>query len=59
MKLLCTDANMPQLVHALWLDEVPALLMERTGTGFRVEFLRPGPCPHVLALIAEGVVSRG
>jgi hypothetical protein len=50
---------MPALVHALWLDNVPAVLMERTGPGWRVEFMRPGGCPHVLALIERGTVRRG
>lgn len=58
MKLLCADADMPALVHAIWLDEIPAILMERTGSGFMVEFMRTGGCQHVLALIARGVVSK-
>lgn len=59
MKLLCADADMPALAHALWLDQVPAVLMQLTGTGWHVEFLRPSECPNVLALIERGVVKRG
>jgi hypothetical protein len=61
MKLLCPDADMPELVRALYLDAVPAVLMERTGPGWRVEFMRPASAttPHVLELIERGVVKRG
>lgn len=58
MKLVCDDKDMQVLVHALWLDEVPAVLMEITGTGWHIEFLRPSECVNVLALIAKGVVKR-
>ncbi len=60
MKLLCPDEHMPELCHALFLDNVPAVLMERTGPGWRVEALRPtAECPHVDYLIERGVVQRG
>jgi hypothetical protein len=60
MKLLCPDADMPELVRALYLDAVPAVLMERTGPGWRVEFMRPAATtPHVDDLIDREVVQRG
>jgi hypothetical protein len=59
MKLLCADEHMPLLVEALARDKVPAVLMERTGPGWHVEFLRPaGECGAVMALIDSGTVER-
>lgn len=57
-KLLVAEDDMPQLVEALWLDDVPAVLMERTGTGWRIEYLQPAKSPAVAALIAAGVVRQ-
>ena len=58
MKLLCRDADMPRLVAALAADKVPAVLMERTGTGWRVEFLAHATAPAVAELLRIGVVQR-
>jgi hypothetical protein len=60
MKLLCSEAHIGDLVHALYVDWVPAVLMERTGSGWRVEFLRPEAtaCPAVQRLIDAGTVVR-
>ena len=58
MKLLCSDANMPALVRALYLDHVPAVLMELTGTGWHLELLRPHECPELQKLLDSGTVER-
>lgn len=58
MKLLCRDADMPRLVAALAADVVPAVLMERTGNGWRVEYLQAGDGPAVAELLRIGVVQR-
>jgi len=49
---------MPRLVAALAADEVPAVLMERTGLGWRVEYLQPGEGAAVAELLRIGVVQR-
>lgn len=59
MKLRCPDESMPELVKALCDDNVPAVLMERTGSSWHVEFMRPHECPAVRALIDSGRVTRG
>jgi hypothetical protein len=59
LKLLCHDDHIAALVQALAQDNCPAVLMERTGIGWRVEFLRPAAdCNAVQALIDSGKVSR-
>jgi hypothetical protein len=59
MKLLCPDKDMPELVHALYLDNIPAVLMERTGPGWHVELLRPAVAtPHLDYLIERKVVEH-
>jgi hypothetical protein len=60
MKLRCPDKDMPALVRALYLDNISAVLMERTGPGWRVEFMRPASAttPHVDDLIDRGLVER-
>ncbi len=59
MKLLCPDEHMPELCHALYLDNIPAVLMERTGPGWHVEMLRPAKdTPHLDYLIERGVVEH-
>jgi hypothetical protein len=59
VKLLCTDANMPALVRAMFADKVPAWMAELTGKGWRLELLRPHDCPELQRLLDSGVVSRG
>lgn len=59
MKLQCDESRIAELVTALWADKVPAVLMERSGSGWHIEFLRPHECPAVLALIQSGAVTRG
>ena len=56
MKLSCKDEDMPALCEALAQDMVPALLMERTGPGWIVTYLRPGHGEAVSDLLARGVV---
>jgi hypothetical protein len=58
VKLLCSDANMPRLVTALADDAIPAVLMERTGTGWRVEFMATAPTPAVDQMLSIGLVQR-
>ncbi len=59
MKLLCADDKMPELVHALYLDNVPAVMMERTGPGWHIELLRPAAAtPHLDYLLERGVVEH-
>ena len=57
-QLLCSDADMLRLVVALAADKVPAVLMERTGTGWRVEYLHASDGPAVAELLRIGVVQR-
>jgi hypothetical protein len=59
MKLLCNDADMPALVRALFLDHVPAVLMELTGVGWHIELLRPHECLELQRLLDDGTVKRG
>ena len=56
MKLTCRDEDMPALCEALAEDMVPALILERTGPGWIVTYLRPGHGEAVAALIASGVI---
>jgi hypothetical protein len=59
VKLSCTDEAIPQLALALGLDNVPAVLMERTGPGWHVEFVRPNQgVPRVEELLKQGVVEH-
>jgi hypothetical protein len=59
MKLHCADDVIELLVRALAADQVPAVLMERTGAGWRIEFMRPAKdCPTVEALVVSGKVER-
>jgi hypothetical protein len=39
MKLHCTDEHIAELCKALAADNVPVLLMERTGNGWHVEYI--------------------
>jgi hypothetical protein len=58
MKLLVPRDAIAEVAEALYLDQVPAVLMERTGPGWHIEFMRHAPCPHVLALVERGVVQH-
>lgn len=59
VKLTCSDADMPRLALALGLDSVPAVMMERTGSGWHVEFVRPNQgVPKVEELLKAGVVEH-
>jgi hypothetical protein len=59
VKLRCDDEAMPELVRALWEDQVPAWMAEITGTGWHIELLRPHDCPELQKLVDSGVVVRG
>ena len=59
MKLTCSDENMAKLVHAMYLDHVPAVMMERAGPGWHIEFVRPPHAtPYVDNLLALGIVDH-